>query len=151
ILCAVLTGRPPYVAESAVTVLQQAAQADLADARERLRACGADAELIALARDCLSPEPAGRPRDAGEGAAAVAGYQEGVQERLRRGEGERAAAEAKALEHAKRRRVQLALALVISAALAAAGGVWFWLDRQRAAARRELTAALDDSRRHMAA
>ena len=31
----------------------------------RLDACGADAELIALAKDCLAGEPEDRPRDAG--------------------------------------------------------------------------------------
>ena len=36
----------------------------MADALARLDACGADAELIALAKDCLAREPEDRPRDA---------------------------------------------------------------------------------------
>ena len=45
----------------------KAARGDLADALARLDACGADAELVALAQDCLAPEPEDRPRDAGGG------------------------------------------------------------------------------------
>ena len=36
----------------------------------RLDACGADAELVGLARDCLAAEPAARPRTPGEVGAA---------------------------------------------------------------------------------
>ena len=42
----------------------------------RLDGCGADAELVALAKRCLAADPAGRPRDAGEVAAAVTAYRE---------------------------------------------------------------------------
>ncbi len=151
ILCMVLTGSPPYAGSSAPEVVGRARQGDLADAWKRLDDCGADAELIALARRCLSPEVGQRPRDAAEVAAAVARYQEGVQERLRAAERERAAAQVRAVEERKRRRVQVTLALVVLAALAVAGGAWLWLDRQRAAARSGLASALDRSRRLMEA
>ncbi len=151
LLCAVLTGLPPFQGKSVVEVLSQARQGDLTDAWKRLEACGADAELVALARACLSPEAAQRPRDAGEVAAATARYLEGVQERLRRAERERATTQVKAVEERKRRRVQLALAVVVLGAWVAGGAVWVWLGQQRATARVELNAALERSRRLMAA
>ena len=64
----------------------KAARGDLADALHRLDTCGADAELIALARDCLAAEPEQRPRNAGKVARRISAYQAGVQERLRAAE-----------------------------------------------------------------
>src|SRR5262249_52432053 len=64
ILCEVLTGKPPYVGRSPEEVRRKAANGDLADARARLDACGADAELVALTRACLSSEAIDRPKDA---------------------------------------------------------------------------------------
>jgi hypothetical protein len=58
--------------------------------------CGADPELIALAKGWLAEKVAERPRDAGHVADAVAAYQAGVADRLRRAELERTAAEARA-------------------------------------------------------
>jgi serine/threonine-protein kinase len=149
ILCTVLTGRPPYAGRSVPEVFRQAREGDLTDAWKRLDDCGADAELVALARACLRPGMAERPPNAAAVAAAVARYQEGVQERLRTAERERAAAQAKAIEERKRRRVQVTLALVVLASLAMAGGVWLWLGQQRATARSELASSLDRSRQLM--
>jgi tetratricopeptide (TPR) repeat protein len=91
ILCEVLTGQAPYTG-GLQSLLRQAQQAALADALARLDGCGADGELIALARRCLAPEPKERPRDAGEVARQVEAYRAGVEERARRAELERAAA-----------------------------------------------------------
>ena len=41
VLCAVLTGRPPYAGKSVADVLRRAAVADLTDAHARLAGCGA--------------------------------------------------------------------------------------------------------------
>jgi serine/threonine protein kinase len=49
ILCVTLTGQPPY------TQGQQALAGDVAEAFARLAVCGADAELIGLAKACLAP------------------------------------------------------------------------------------------------
>src|SRR5262249_60316206 len=86
ILCAVLTGRPPYVADTAEATCQLAARARLDDAHARLAACGAEPELVALCLKCLAPEPDDRPRDAGEVAAAVAALRAAAEERARRSE-----------------------------------------------------------------
>jgi hypothetical protein len=98
LLCEILTGRPPYTAENQAAVRRRAARADLADAFARLDGCGADAELVALAKRCLATDPGERPRDAGALAAELTAYLEGVERRLRRAELERAGAEARAEE-----------------------------------------------------
>ena len=54
ILCEILTGNPPYVRQAGSNVMEQAQQASLEQAYERLEVCGADRELIVMARDCLA-------------------------------------------------------------------------------------------------
>ncbi len=114
ILCEILTGKPPYLGRSSEEVRRKAANGDLADATARLDGCGADAELIALTKKCLSPEAIDRPRDAQAVADGLSDYLAGVQERLQEAKRERAVAEAKAVEERRRRRVQLALAASIA-------------------------------------
>jgi WD40 repeat protein/tRNA A-37 threonylcarbamoyl transferase component Bud32 len=95
ILCEILTGQPPYTGSSE-KVRREAQRGDLLPARERLAACGADADLVSLALVCLSSEPAQRPADGAAVAAAMAAYQASVQKRLQAAEVERAAAAARA-------------------------------------------------------
>ena len=82
ILAEILTGRPPYVGPDSISVRLQAIEGRLDDISARLDGCGADSELVRLARRCLSPDRTDRPADGGEVASAVAGYLSGVQERL---------------------------------------------------------------------
>jgi WD40 repeat protein/tRNA A-37 threonylcarbamoyl transferase component Bud32 len=98
ILCHVLTGQPPFTGGSPSEVHARAMRADLGGAFARLDGCGADAELVGLAKACLAAEAAGRPRDAGVLAVAVTAYQQAVQERLRQAELGRAAEQARAEE-----------------------------------------------------
>jgi serine/threonine-protein kinase len=143
ILCEVLTGQPPYAAAETWQVYPKAAAADLAEAAAQLDRCGADAELVALAKRCLAVEPRDRPRHAGEVAGAVTAYLSGAQERLRRAELERAAAQARAEEERKRRRVAAALAAAIVLLFAVGGGAWLWVATDRAQRRARADAALD--------
>ena len=83
--------------------MRKAARGDLADALARLDACGADAELVALARDCLAAEPEDRPRDAGVVAERITAYLAGRAGAAAAAERERAVAEARAVEERKRR------------------------------------------------
>src|SRR5262245_42092931 len=122
ILCAVLTGRPPYVADTAEATRQLAAQARLEDTHARLAACGAEPELVALCRRCLAAEPDDRPRDAGEVAAAVAALRAAAEERAWRAELDRV----RAAEQGKRRRVLLAASGVVALVLLAGLGVSLW-------------------------
>jgi serine/threonine protein kinase len=110
ILCEILTGRPPFATGSAKANLQLGRRGDLAEAFTRLDGCGADAELVDLAKHCLAAAPADRPPQAGAVAAAVAQYQAEVQARLQQAEMDKAAAEARAAEEQKRRQAEQARA-----------------------------------------
>jgi tetratricopeptide (TPR) repeat protein len=144
ILCEILTGKPPYVGDDMHDVLAQALRSNLGGAVERLDGCGADAELIRLAKDCLAADPAARPRHGGTVAAAVTAYLAGVQERLRAAELTAAAEQAQAAEvrakaraerRAQRLTVGLAASVVLTAALLAGG--WMWVEGDRAARQAE--------------
>jgi tetratricopeptide (TPR) repeat protein len=98
ILCAILTGEPPFSGSSSQEVIQRAAAADLALAQARLEDCGADAEVVALCRHCLSPGPGDRPGDGQAVADILTTYLNGVQERFRAAEVARATEAARAEE-----------------------------------------------------
>jgi tetratricopeptide (TPR) repeat protein len=130
ILCAVLTGRPPYVAADFESARQLAARARLGDAFARLDGCGADPGLVALCKRCLAAEKAARPADAGAVERAVADLRAAADERARAAELDRVRAEGEAREQRKRRRVQLALAASLGLLLVAGGAVAWYSDRQ---------------------
>jgi serine/threonine-protein kinase len=140
ILCEILTGKPPYVGRSYEEVRRKAANGDLADAFARLDGCGADGELIALTRACLSPEAIDRPKDAQAVAEGLTAYLDGVQQRLHQAELAEAEARTKAVEEAKRRRLTLALAGTVLLALTLGGGGWLYLKTQRDARQAQLNA-----------
>src|SRR5262249_39664675 len=116
-------------------VRRKAANGDLADATARLDACEADQELIALTKQCLSPEATDRPKDAQEVADRLSAYLNGVQERLQAAERERAVAVGRAGEGAKRRKVQLALAAAVVGLLLGGGAFAWWRNEQAQAGR----------------
>jgi tRNA A-37 threonylcarbamoyl transferase component Bud32/tetratricopeptide (TPR) repeat protein len=95
-LCAILTGNPPYVSHTKEEVMRQAREADLAGAGARLDACGADTDLIKLAKRCLAAKPDDRPRDASKVATAVAEYIADVEERAQNAKVAQAVAEEEA-------------------------------------------------------
>ena len=125
ILAVVLTGQAPFVGATVMDTVLMAAQADLESCFARLDACGADAELLALAKRCLAPRAEDRFPDGKAVAEAVAAYRAGVEERLRQAERDRAVSAAEAREQRKRRKVQLALvALVLLTAIGVGTGLW---------------------------
>lgn len=81
ILCELLTGRPPFAADSAEASWAMAAAGDLAAALERLDACDGPAAMVRLAKACLAADPAARPDDAGAVVVAVTDYLEAGQRR----------------------------------------------------------------------
>ena len=82
ILCVILTGQPPY------SRAEQVPTGDLSEAFSRLDGCGAEAELIGLAKACLAPAPEARPADAAEVAGRVKRYRDEVAARQARTERE---------------------------------------------------------------
>jgi serine/threonine-protein kinase len=103
ILCEILTGSPAFADGSTNEVLRSARRGDTAAALARLERCGADLELLGLARDCLAVDARQRPADAGVVAGRMSAYLAGVQERLRAAELSRVETQARAEEEAKRR------------------------------------------------
>jgi tetratricopeptide (TPR) repeat protein len=137
ILAVILTGKPPFAAASPESSRQRAAHGEVGECFARLDGCGADPDLVALCKRCLAPDPAQRPCDGGEVAAAVAGLRQAAEERARRAElervrieGEKAAAEVRAAEQRKRRRVQLALLATVLLLLLGGGGFAWWQAEQ---------------------
>ena len=122
ILCEVLTGHPTYREPN---IRQKAESADLTGTWERLNQCGAEAELVEIARGCLEREPHKRFANANEVAQRIAEYRAGVQLRLEetRVETEKAharlAGEEKALQAEKRRTRVARWAMFLGLALAA--------------------------------
>ena len=144
ILCEILTGQPPYVERTSGGICELAAGANLSGAWHRLDASGADPELVAMTRRCLSPLPRDRPRDASEVVSLLSVYLSGVQERLKQAELASVAAMAKANQEQTRRRLVVGLAtaiVLLIATLAGAGSLAAW-NRQRRSA--EFDRALRD-------
>jgi serine/threonine-protein kinase len=108
LLCEILTGKPPFCRGNGPDLVIQAADGDLAEAFARLHECGADAELVEVARACLAVKPEERPRDGEAVAKAIADYQAGVAARLHKAELELAEAEVRAGEEWKRRQLVVA-------------------------------------------
>jgi serine/threonine-protein kinase len=132
ILCEILTGKPPYVGEEEEQVLFKARCANLGEAFARLDTCGADPQLVRLARRSLAAEPAARPPDAGVLAAEMAAYRESIETRLRQAELAQAEARARAAEERKRRRLAVRLGGAVVALLAALAAGGLYLQRQQA-------------------
>jgi serine/threonine-protein kinase len=152
ILCEILIGRSPFTGRDKSEIFAKAEACDHAEAMARLESCGADADLLQLAKACLAAKPEDRPRNAGAVAESVKSYLAGVQERLRAAERERAAAQARAEEaektaaaeqaraeeekkraaaerQAHRRMVWAALAMLLLI-VGAGGGAW-WQQRKQ--------------------
>ncbi len=139
VLCHILTGAPPFPGKAMEAVVLSRA-GDVSDAFRRLAACDADSELLALARECLSPDAADRPHNASVVAERIGNYLTSVAERLRKAELERVAAEARTDEEIKRRRVGLALMVSLLLLVCGVGGAaWYYqFDRARRNAEQEL-------------
>jgi len=139
-LCKILTGRPAYHGDTPREMYDKARRADLSETLSRLGSCGADEELIGLARDCLATDRELRPRNAGEVAERLSAYLDGVRERLRLAELARVEAQARAAEERKRRRLTALLAALVVALVALAVVSYAgWLERRQS---RQSAAAL---------
>jgi eukaryotic-like serine/threonine-protein kinase len=126
ILLRLLTGAATFSGNGS-EALAAAQRGQLGPAFARLDGCGADLELIALAKRCLDPARERRPKDAAAVASAIADLQAAAEERARRAELDRVRAETQAAGERKRRRVQLALAAAVIGILLIGGGGWTWM------------------------
>ncbi len=133
ILCEILTGLPPYAGSAPNEVFRKATNAELVEAMDRLDACTAEVELVALAKSCLAPAPRDRPRDAGVVVSALNAHLSGVEERLKVAELARVRAESRAAGERKRRLLVAGLATSLVALTILGGGGGFWLTWQRQA------------------
>lgn len=131
----------------------QAAQGDVAGCFARLDGCGAEPGLVQLCKRCLSPKPADRFADGSAVASAVARLRAEADERARRAEldrvreqGERAAAEARALERRRRRRVWFGAATTLALAVIGGLGAVLFVQREANARLAATNADLDDER-----
>jgi tetratricopeptide (TPR) repeat protein len=133
VLCAILTGKPPYVGHTKEEVIRQAREADLARADARLDACGADADLIKLVKHCLAEKPDDRPRDASKVATAVSEYIADVEKRAQRLAEAKAEAERQArklAEKARRRTLWGAASAVLFLLALLAAVIFAWRDSE---------------------
>jgi serine/threonine protein kinase len=120
ILYEILTGQSPFPDRRQT---ERAKQGDMSDAFARLDDANCDPELAALAKRCMAPDPARRPKDAQGVAECMTAYHAGVQERLRQVELEAA----KTHEARKRRRIVVILATLTLFSATAGLGVALWL------------------------
>ena len=125
-LCEILTGLPPYVAESSVELHRMAAKGDLAECHSRLEATSADAELVRVARSCLEVDRRNRPKNAAAVVRALTVYESKLRERVKQAELDKAVSETKAYEEQRRHRLYKLIAaglllLLVGSATAAFG------------------------------
>jgi serine/threonine-protein kinase len=127
ILCEILTGRPPFGGANGDEVFAKAKAGDHGEAMGRLERCGADADLLRLAKACLAAQPEERPANAGVVAGRMTAYLASVADRLRTAELEtaRATARAAAERKARRRTVGLALAVLLIGLGGGGAGLWW--------------------------
>ena len=126
ILCEILTGSPPYVGASIFQVHERAAVGAIDEAMARLQAVAGDAELTALARQCLEPERDRRPADAGAVAQVLATHLQAIDARAHRFELDAAEQRARAIAERRARRVTTLLATFLVLAVSSASGAWLW-------------------------
>jgi len=130
ILCEILTGQPPYVGERA-ELIALAATAELDDAYTRLNACGAEPELVELAKSCLRAIPVARLRNAEAVASAVHDHLAQVETRLHDARVE--AAEARVRTVALKRTQTLGLGLTAAITTGLIVSLWLWREADAAA------------------
>jgi serine/threonine protein kinase/tetratricopeptide (TPR) repeat protein len=101
ILCEIVTGLPPYLANDKDELLQMAVSGSIDSALARINASQVESDIQKIASDCLAPTPDIRPSNAGLLASRLDDIIANGKERVRTAERENAAATAR-LEEATR-------------------------------------------------
>ncbi|MEZ6095889.1 MAG: tetratricopeptide repeat protein [Pirellulaceae bacterium] len=120
ILCKILTGHPIVDGNDVVEIIERTANGRFENAFQSLDKCGAEPELIRIAKRCLSLEQDERPPNGKEVANQIVQLRANADQRAREAEANRARAEVEANELKKRRRT-LALASGILLTILTAG------------------------------
>ena len=141
-LTEILTGAPPYLADTREEVYLKATKGWLQDAHERLALCNADPALVALAQQCLAPNQGDRPQDADAVAAGLEQYLTGLDRKNHELQIQAAEARAYAKDQRHRKRLTLGLAIAVLVAMVAVGSYW-WVKSESHLA---LTAAISRAR-----
>jgi PAS domain S-box-containing protein len=81
ILCHLLTGSPPFAGSKIIEVYQKSIAGDLSFAFAELDRCGAPMPIVHLAKQCLDPHVASRPKDASFLVETLRAYLESGQRR----------------------------------------------------------------------
>lgn len=125
VLAEILTGQPPHAAASVREVMAEAERGDMGPVRERMDRSGAEAELIAIAKDCLQPSKDDRPKNAAAVAERVSAFLSAAAERARQME---ISAERERSQAADERRKKRMVAVVAAFLVVIGAGVfaWFW-------------------------
>ena len=145
ILCEILTGQPVYTDSSGIDLPKMAERGDVADALARLDGCGADGELVALARSMPGGGGEGstaRCRGDRDGSVGIPGGRSGAAQDCRGGAG---AGRGAAIEERKRRVLAIGLAVAVLLIAALVGGGWSWVARDRAARAEETNRVVNEA------
>ena len=130
ILTEILTGLPPHASSSVREVLDEATRGDVGPACQRLDRSGAEAELIALAKDCLRPAKADRPKNAAAVSLRVSEFLAATTERARQAELDAVQERSRAVEERRKKRLIVWASVVLL--FAGAGVAWaFWTRAER--------------------
>ena len=127
ILCEILTGQPPYLADDGIEILRMATRGDLDECKQLLSNCSANEELIALTQQCLAPNPRKRFKDAGVVADRVTEHIEAVAQKLKQAE--------------MRRKLTYVMATALLMLIAGLGTGAVWLQVQESKAANQIAAA----------
>ncbi|MBV8878337.1 MAG: serine/threonine protein kinase, partial [Planctomycetaceae bacterium] len=127
ILTEILTGKPPHDSSSVREVMDEAKNGDVGPACARLDRSGAEAELIALAKDCLRPLKEERPKNAEAVAKRVSEFLAATAERARQAELSAIRERSQAAEERRKQRFIATVAVLIL--LVGAGVAWMFVSR----------------------
>ena len=147
ILLQIITGSPPYRAESVSQAIELAAEARLENLRSDLEQANTDPALMKIVQRCLAPAREDRYPDAADLSKEFGDYLESTEERRRNAELEAAEARARAAEALRARRLGWALSatLVVAVVVGMFSFVQGELDRRgrKEAADRDLRRGLE--------
>jgi serine/threonine protein kinase/tetratricopeptide (TPR) repeat protein len=142
ILARILSGAPPYVADTKMERVHMASSALLQPCFQRLSKSPYDNELIELCQWCLAKDPSDRPKDASIVVERLTHYRSALGERIRQAELDRTAADVRlgssirANQIERKKRQWAWLATVVGAALILlAVGSYAWIASQQSAIR----------------